>query len=131
MSATERNIEQMEAQIKEWGGRIESLVARAELAGENVRADYRRRLVDMKAQREDAHARLEAFKAAGSETWEAFREGIEASWKDLEIALKEIRHVEPPPKAPVRAAVPRPQPNHSTKVGAVPKAPVRHRGNNR
>ena len=45
MGTRDPDIETMEAQINEWGAKIESLVIRAETAGEHVQADYRRHAV--------------------------------------------------------------------------------------
>jgi len=131
MGSKVRNIEKMEAQIKEWGAKIESLVAKGEMAGEHVRADYRRRVEELRVQGVEAQARFDEFKAAGSETWEAFRTGIEGAWKDLESALKEIRHETSSPKRPQRAAGRRTPPSTSRIRATTPKQPARHRAANR
>ena len=125
------DIERMEAQIKEWGAKIDSLVIRAETAGEHVQADYRQHAKELRGQWVDAQARLLDFKTAGTETWDAFRTGIECAWADLEVALKGIRNDDPSPKPPRKVAGPRTAPYRSSFQGTVPKQPVRHRGNNR
>lgn len=125
------NIEKMDAQIKEWGAKIESLLARAEMAGEHVKADYRRQVEELKAKRLDAQARLDEFRAAGGEAWEAFRTGLEGAWKDLETSLKNIRHEDASPKPPTRLVNPRTPPSSSGFHAAIPKPQARHRTSHR
>jgi hypothetical protein len=131
MEAPDGTIEKMEAQIIEWGTRIERLIARVETAGEHVRDDFRKRVEDLKSQRAAAQSRFDDFKAAGTESWEAFRTGMEGAWKDLESGLRAIHDQDPWPKPAPKAGghpVPRTPPvPRSTLV----KQPARHRGNNR
>lgn len=131
MRSRDQNIVRVETQLLEWTARIEALANRAEAAGESARADYRRRIEDLKAQRAEAEARLAEFKAAGTETWDAFKLGIEGAWKDLEAALKDLAREEPhaPPgmrAGPRKTPLPRP-----TARPPMPKTPVRHRSGGR
>jgi hypothetical protein len=131
MSSRDPNIERMEAQIREWGARIESLEARAQSAGTHARVDYRRRVEDLKALGSDARARLDEFKSAGSETWDAFRSGLEGAWKEIEAALEELVREEARPMPPPRTASRRTSRPGSTGPGPVPQHPARHRNTNR
>ena len=131
MVSKEQNVEKMEAQIREWGTAIESLMAMGEAAGDHVRADYHRRVEELKVLRVEAHTRLDAFKAAGTETWEAFRTGIEAVWKDIETTLKDTPPAAASPKPPRKAAGRRPPQSTSRPQASVQRQPPRHRGNSR
>lgn len=131
MGAKDPNLERMDAQIKEWGAKIESLVARAEMAGEHVRDDYRLQVEELKAKRQDVQARLEQFKAAGGETWEAFRSGLEAVWKDLETSFKDLRHEDSSSKPPKRVEAAHPLPPRPRVDAAIPKPQARHRTSHR
>jgi hypothetical protein len=131
MSSHDPNIERMEAQIQDWGARIESLEARAQTAGTHARVDYRRRVQELKALGSDARARLEEFKSAGSETWDAFRTGVEGAWKDIEAALEELVREEARPVPPPRTTAQRTSRPGSTGRGQIPQHPARHRNANR
>ena len=131
MGSKDRNVERMEQQLADWGAKIETLMIKAETAGEHLQADYRRHAKDLRTQWVDAQARLADFKAAGSLTWDAFRTGIEGAWGDLEAALHEIKHEAAPAKPPRKPAVAPTAPTRANYGRAVPKAPIRHRGNNR
>jgi hypothetical protein len=131
MGATDPDIERMDAQIKEWGEKIESLVIGAETAAEHVRADLRRHARDLRIQWIDAEARLQDFKAAGSETWDAFRTGIECVWRDLEVALQGIPQRDPGPKSSKRDAIPRTAPSRLDFRSTTPTQPIRHRAKKR
>jgi hypothetical protein len=128
MRTRDQNIVRVEQQLLEWGAKIEALAKRAEAAGEHARADYRRRIEDLKTQRAEAMVRLSEFKAAGTETWEAFRSGIEVAWRELEVALKALSREEPTSPLPAARAGPRraPPPRPKTKA-AISKGPKRHR----
>ena len=39
-----------------------------------------------------ARSKLDAAKAAGDDKWDAFKEGVESSWKELESAFKKLTH---------------------------------------
>ena len=131
MTVTERKIKKMEGQIKDWGSKIESLIVKAETTAEHVRADCRRNARELRAQWFDAQARLERFKAAGSETWDAFRTGIEGAWMDLETALTEAAREEAPPRPGKKALRPRTAPTRIDFKDTVPRLPTRHRSSNR
>jgi len=85
MAAT---VEQMEAQYKLWGAKIDAV----EAAGENRRVqaknDRRRHIDDLKARRQLARVRLDELKAAGADKWEELKGGVERAGKDLASALR-------------------------------------------
>ena len=85
------NVEKMEAQLKEWGKKIDELAVKADTAGAQVKADYRKYVDDLKAKRTVAQSKLDELKAAGSEKWEVFKSGVESAWKDLESTFKTLK----------------------------------------
>ena len=130
MRPKDPNIEKMEGQIREWGAKIESLLIGAETAEDHVRADCRRNARELRAEWFEAQARLERFRAAGTETWDAFRTGIEGAWMDLEAALKDIPHGDPIPKPPKTATGPRTAPSRLNFRNVTPLRP-KHRSKKR
>jgi hypothetical protein len=85
----EEDLKKMEEQIKRWDEKL-LLMARSEVAGSQARIDLRKRIDDIKAKRAEAQAKFDEFRASGSEKWDSFKAGIDAAWKNLEIAFKEI-----------------------------------------
>lgn len=88
-NSVEKNVGKMEAQLREWGAKIDELATKAEKAGAEVKADYRQRLEELKVKRATAQARLDELKGAGNQKWLTLKSGLEAAWKDLEIAFKD------------------------------------------
>jgi len=80
----------MEQQLKHWGKKLDDIVAKAEQAGTEARADYRKNVDELKAKMKVAHAKLAELQAAGGESWETFQAGVESTWKDIEAAFKKM-----------------------------------------
>ncbi|MBN1552674.1 hypothetical protein JW979_14460, partial [bacterium] len=86
----------LEAQLKQWGVRLEELAARADKAGsdarEEAKADYNKRVVDLKKKYTAAQKKLVEFRAAGDGKWDNFKSDVETLWKDIEVAFKGLTH---------------------------------------
>jgi hypothetical protein len=90
METREAHVGKMEAQLKQWGAKLDELAAKAEEVGAGTKLDYRKRIDDLRAKHEAAHARLHELKTAGSARWEALKASAESAWNELEIALKKL-----------------------------------------
>lgn len=90
MQQVEEHVGKLEAQLAQWGAKLDELLADADLADAEAKIDYRRRVDALKSKYDVAHARLAEFKAAGSDKWETFKTGVEIAWKDLEAAFQEL-----------------------------------------
>lgn len=86
------NLEKMEAQLKTWDAKFNRLNRKDQDAEAEAqpRIEYHKRVNMIKAKRAAAQAKFEEFKAAGGEKWNSLKDGIEAAWKDLETAFKEL-----------------------------------------
>jgi septation ring formation regulator EzrA len=82
----------METQLKQWGARLDEIVAKVEKAGTAVKADHRKRVDDLKAKYQAAQSRLAEVKAAGGEKWETLKTGVESAWSELEAAFKKLKN---------------------------------------
>lgn len=91
-TSVQKNIERMEAQLVEWGAKIDELAVSTEKAGSKAKADYRRLLQDARAKRRAAKSKLDELKGAGGDKWETFKVSLEAAWSDFEVAFKELTH---------------------------------------
>jgi predicted translin family RNA/ssDNA-binding protein len=90
MESVEAHVGKMEAELRQWGVRLDNLLAMAEVAGTAVRLDRRQRLDDLKDKYDAAEAKLAELKAAGSSKWEVFQGGVETAWSELANAFTRL-----------------------------------------
>jgi hypothetical protein len=90
METREAHVGTMEQQLKEWGAKLDGLVAKADTAGTEAEIGYRKRIDDLRAKYRVAESKLDELKAAGSEKWETFETGVESAWNELRVAFKEL-----------------------------------------
>jgi hypothetical protein len=84
------DVGKMEAELRQWGGRLDNLLAMADLVGTAARIDYRRRLDDAREKYDAAEAKLAELKAAGRGKWEVCRGGFENAWSELATAFTRL-----------------------------------------
>jgi hypothetical protein len=85
-----KQVGMMEAELRQWGTRLDNLLAMAEVVGTAARLDRRQRLEDLKEKYDAAEAKLAELKAAGSGKWEIFKGGVEHAWSELETAFTRL-----------------------------------------
>ena len=90
MQMVEANAGRMEAQLRNWGVKLDKVIAKAEAAGTEVKVDYRKGVDDLKAKYKVAQSKFDECRAAGSAKWGIFKTGLEAAWSDLETAFKKL-----------------------------------------
>jgi hypothetical protein len=88
MESTE--VGKMEAELRQWGARLDNLRAMADLVGTATRLDYRERLEQAREKYDAAEAKLAELKAAGRGEWEIFRGGVESAWSELATAFTRL-----------------------------------------
>jgi len=79
----------METRLREWSVRLDELAARVDHAG--AQAEYRQGVADLKAKWRVAKTRIEELKAAKHEKWQAFKDGIDTAWKDLDATFQKLK----------------------------------------
>jgi hypothetical protein len=82
----------METQLRQWGARLDQLIAQTEKAGAQVNAERRKRVDELKAKYQAAQSKFGELKAAGSEKWDTLKTGVETAWSDLEAAFKKLKN---------------------------------------
>ena len=92
MDKMQAHVGKMETQLRQWGAKLDELVVKAEGAGTEAKADYRKRIDDLKAKHQVAQAKLDELKAAGSEKWETLKAGVESAWNELDVAFKKLKN---------------------------------------
>ena len=90
METADADLGKMEAELRQWGTRLDNLLAMADLVGTAARIDYRQRLDDAKEKYDAAEAKLTELKAAGRGKWEIFRGGVENAWSELATAFTKL-----------------------------------------
>jgi hypothetical protein len=90
METVEAHVGEMEAELKQWGARLDNLLAMAQVVGTAGRIDHRQRLDDLKEKYDAAEAKLAELKAAGSSKWEVFQGGVETAWRELANAFTRL-----------------------------------------
>jgi nucleotide-binding universal stress UspA family protein len=81
-------VEKMEAQLKEWGGEIGVLKAKAEKSKAEVKIAYLKQIEELKKKQGSVKKNLLELRGSGDEAWEDFKGGVEDAVKDLKRALK-------------------------------------------
>ena len=83
------NLSKLEAQLKTWRAKLDELVAKANVAGQQAQIDSRKQLEELKSKLEVARSKLDEAKAAGIGKWETLRQGVERTWQELEADVQE------------------------------------------
>ncbi len=87
MSLKDAYIAKMEAQLREWGGKIDELGAKADKAEASAKIEYAKLVDSLKAKRDAARQKLGEIKAAGEDAWESLKTGVEGAWGELKSAV--------------------------------------------
>jgi hypothetical protein len=90
MEPTEAHVGKLEAQLAEWGAKLDELVKDAAQADSEAQQDYNKRVAAIKVKYEVAHTRLSELRTASGEKWDTFKAGVEVAWKDLEAAFQSL-----------------------------------------
>jgi hypothetical protein len=90
METVEWHIGKMEAELKQWGVRLDKLMAKADASGTGAKIDYRHRLDDLSEKYAAAEARLTELKAAGINKWDTYKGGVETAWSELATAFTKL-----------------------------------------
>jgi nucleotide-binding universal stress UspA family protein len=80
--------EKIEAQLKEWGAKIDELKAKAERSKAELKVKYESQVEDLRIKQEALEKRLKEFKESGDEAWEDFKDGLEDALDEMKKALK-------------------------------------------
>lgn len=91
-SNTNKTMTKLGDQIERWSAKLDELVAKVGAAGQDAKLEARAQLDELKSKLAVARAKLDEAKAAGDDKWDAFKEGVESSWNELESAFKKLIH---------------------------------------
>jgi len=80
---TKTHVGKIETQIKQWGAKVDGLVAKADQASAEAKTNYHERIDDLKAKYRIARSKLAELKAASNKKWESLKTGVETAWKEF------------------------------------------------
>ena len=83
--------EKMEAQLKEWGARLEEWKNKAAKATAEAQADMNKHLDKLRPKLEAAQQKLKELKAAGGEAAEKVKEGSERAMAELKKTWEAVK----------------------------------------
>jgi len=88
METMEAYESKVDTQLKHWAASLEQLIARAEKAGAEAKADLHGQIEELKTRQHVAQTRLAALTAAGHDKWEILKAGVDSACSELEAAFK-------------------------------------------
>ena len=88
----DKTIARLEGQLVLWSAHLKEHVAKGKVAGLQARVETRKQLDEIKAKLDQASSKLAEAKAAGADKWDAFKQAVDSSWKELEGAFKQLAH---------------------------------------
>jgi hypothetical protein len=91
MENTQEHLGKREAQLKNWGARLDQIIAKAEKVNIEANAAQRQRIDDLKTKYQAAQSKFAEYRTAGCEKWDTFKTGVETAWSDLEAAFKKLK----------------------------------------
>ncbi len=91
-AAVDRTVTKLQNDLEMWGAKLNELLAKAEVAGQEATVDARKHLEDATDKLAAARGKLEEAKGTGEDKWEEFKIGLERSWRELERAFHKLAH---------------------------------------
>ena len=91
MSAREQYIEKAKARIDQWNAEIDKMKAQVHEAGADAKIRYQKQLDEMRAQRDDGHAKLKEVRHASDDAWDDMKAGFDKAWENIADAFDDAR----------------------------------------
>ena len=88
MGLKENYQEKLEAQLKEWSGKIDQLKTAAGKLAADARVTYHQQIDALRGKQEAAQKKLQELKEAGEGVWEYLKAGIERAWDELKEGVE-------------------------------------------
>jgi len=88
MSTRDAYLEKLKAKLDEWNAEIDRLEAKSRGAEASVRAEYERKLGELRDLRDDARCRADKLESAGEDAWEEMKGGFEEFWNRTKSAFE-------------------------------------------
>ena len=79
--------EKIQAELREWQARVDTLKARADKAEAEKKVEYYEQIEALRSRQEQARQKLEELQAAGESAWEDLKAGVDSALEDLGQAV--------------------------------------------
>jgi hypothetical protein len=79
--------EKFEAQLKEWGARIDLLSAKADKAKAETKIEYYKTIDTLQGKHDAAGSKLKELRGASDEAWRDLRTGAENVWSEVKTSF--------------------------------------------
>jgi rubrerythrin len=90
MEKKEEYREKLQAQLKEWKAKIDTLESRASTLSSEVKADMLKEIEELRRKKVVVNERWNELQKAGGEAWDTMKEGVEKAVTDLKHALDKV-----------------------------------------
>lgn len=79
----------IEAQLREWSQKIDELTAKVEGAEADAKAEYERRITELRSKHRAVQDRLDEIRRSSDEAWETLKVGMESAMNQFKRTLDE------------------------------------------
>jgi len=92
MSTKDQYVEKRQAEIDKWNTEIENLEAKITEFGADAKAklEHEEHMVALRQKRDEAKAKLAEIQAAGDDTWEGLKDGLEHTWTSIKNGFEKV-----------------------------------------
>ena len=93
MSTKDQYVEKGQAEIDKWNAEIENLEAKITAAGVDAKAKlaHQEHIAALRQKRDEAKAKLAEIQAAGDDTWEGLKDGLESIWTSIKDGFEKVK----------------------------------------
>jgi uncharacterized coiled-coil DUF342 family protein len=90
MTYRKDKIDEYAAKLKEWDNKVREAEAKIADLREDMKSRTAKEIENLKVKLNDAQKRLQNGKNEPDNFWDDLQKGIEANWKELEIAMQKV-----------------------------------------
>jgi chromosome segregation ATPase len=92
-SAKDKYVEKRKAEIDKWNVELENLEAKITAAGVDAKAKlaHEEHIHALRQKRDEARAKLAEIQAAGDDTWEDLKDGLEHTWTAVKDGFEKVK----------------------------------------
>jgi chromosome segregation ATPase len=92
MSTKDQYVEKRQAEIDKWNAEIENLEAKITEVDADAKAklEHEEHMAALRQKRDEAKAKLAEIQAAGDDTWEGLKDGLEHTWTAIKDGFEKV-----------------------------------------
>ena len=90
MSTKDQYVEKGQAEIDKWNTEIENLEAKI-TADAKTKLEHEEHIAALRQKRDEAKAKLAEIQAAGDDTWEDLKDGLESVWTSIKDGFEKVK----------------------------------------